>query len=69
LIAPCVADGEEAFCEVDEAGDSEQYGRVLVAGSSTTLVAGTEHLSLDGQVLADAGSLISLDGITFRAEG
>ena len=55
-------------CETDGGSNEEVYTRLLVAGSNTTLVAGPEHLSVDGDVIGGSGSTISLDGIAFRAE-
>ena len=66
-IAFCFAE-PPASCETDSAGDEEIYGRVLIAGSNTTITAGPESLTLDGMVLATSGTTILLDGISFRAE-
>jgi hypothetical protein len=52
-------------CETDEAGDEETYTRVLMVGSGTVL----EKFDLSGDVLAGAEEgLVSLEGLTFRAE-
>jgi hypothetical protein len=52
-------------CETDEGGDEETYTRVLMVGSGVVL----EKLDLSGDVLASGEEgVVSLEGITFRAE-
>ncbi|HEY7256312.1 MAG TPA: hypothetical protein VH476_06465 [Solirubrobacterales bacterium] len=58
--------GESGKCEIDEGGDEENYGRVVVAGANISLGKG---IVLNGAVVGEPGTSMSLDGITFRAKG
>jgi hypothetical protein len=53
-------------CETDGGGDEEEYISVVVAGANTPLPPASV---LSGTVVTSKGTGVSLDGITFRAEG
>lgn len=54
-------------CESDSAGDTGEYDSVVVAGANVSLP--PPGGVLNGTVASAEGTGISLDGITFRAEG
>jgi hypothetical protein len=62
VLALC--QGETGECETDEAGDEEGYSPVVVVGSNV----GESGVTLDGDVFTSDGTIVSLEGITFRAE-
>ncbi|HEY1284926.1 MAG TPA: hypothetical protein VGF04_02455 [Solirubrobacterales bacterium] len=51
-------------CATDDENDQEDYNTLLVAGSNTS----AEGFNLEGGVISTNGSIVSLEGITFRAE-
>jgi hypothetical protein len=53
-------------CASDDEGDEIPSAAVLVAGSNINAGLG---VTLNGTVLSEKGAAVSLDGITFRAEG
>ncbi|HEX4670226.1 MAG TPA: hypothetical protein VH275_09680 [Solirubrobacterales bacterium] len=52
-------------CGVDEGGAQEAYASIVVGGSSTVL----SGQNFEGAIFAPTESTVSLDGVTFRAEG
>jgi hypothetical protein len=51
-------------CATDEGGDEEDYNSLIVAGANTS----SGGFNLEGGVISTAGSVVSLEGVTFRAE-
>ena len=52
-------------CAEDSGTNEEEYSPLFIAGSGTHL----GPTPVDGFVIADEGTLVSLDSVTFRAEG
>ena len=52
-------------CAQDSEGDKEEFIRLYVAGANVS----EGGLTLDGDVIARPKTIVSLDGVTFRAEG
>jgi len=50
--------------ECENTGDEQKYVKLVVAGSNAEI----EGTPVDGRVLARPGVIVSLDGVTFRAE-
>lgn len=61
----CASESALEECEKDGGGDEEHFAPVLIAGSGVTLGEAT----VSGAVLTLPKAIISLEGITFRAEG
>lgn len=53
-------------CAEDSNNDEEEYSGVAIVGSNTTVGGGKV---LSGSVVGESEAAVSLDGITFRAEG
>jgi hypothetical protein len=58
----------EGECSSDSESDEIRQTEVLVGGSNTVLSAGKETADLSGAVFTQSGVVVSLDGVTFRAE-
>lgn len=62
MVVNVLCGGESGECE--NTGDEQRYVKLVVAGTNATI----ESVPVDGRVLARPGVIVSLDGVTFRAE-
>jgi len=51
-------------CSRDSKGDEETYGKIIIGGSNTS----SQGVELDGRVFGIQEGMVSLEGVTFKAE-